>query len=157
MTTTRIFIKEYLREYCIGRFNHGEDAPILFPDKLDIYHVILDLTETRPTNATTDGNMDIFIPSPSHGKNPKIYNYLSSRAQAIIERKISIMMWADLHGDLESGKQILGLQYNEIIYKFMNRYGITSITEDAMSKHFYRYKENIRKRTVRRKYNRSNC
>lgn len=152
MVVVKIEIKEHLKEYLLGRFNEGEDGPVRFPDKLDIYQLIYDLTEKRPIGFVDKGNVEIVLPQPHAGKKATSFNYLSLRSQRLIEKKIEVMMWAELHDLLDTSKHLYGLPYNETVYKFMKMYGIASLSEDAMIKNFYRYRENIRRRKVRRGY-----
>lgn len=153
MVAIKITIKEHLKEYVVGKFNNGEDNPVHFPHEYDIYHLIFDLTEKRPAGALNEGNLEIFLPEPRNGgKKTTTYNYLSKRSQYLIEAKIETMMWAELHDLLDYNKHKLGLRYNETVYCFMKKYHIESITEDALIKNFYRHREKIRRRKLRRKY-----
>ncbi len=60
--TTKIQVKDYLKEYIIGKFNNCVDGPVRFPDALDLYHVIWDLLEKRSVNAIDTGNLEIILP-----------------------------------------------------------------------------------------------
>lgn len=153
MISTKITIKEHLREYVIGKFGFDEEKPVQFPHEYDIYHLIFDLTEKRPSGTIDKGNLEIYLPEPRNGgKKTATYNYLNIRSQSIIESKIETMMWAELHDLLDYNKHMLGFQYNETIYLFMKKYKIVSITEDAMIKNYYRHREKIRRKQVRRRY-----
>ncbi|MBD9177932.1 MAG: hypothetical protein EGP82_01950 [Odoribacter splanchnicus] len=146
--TTKIQVKTYLKEYIIGRFCDTNDQAVRFPDRTDIYHTIWDLLEKRPKNVSIDsGNLEIILPNRDLGKSPTVYNYLGVRSQQIIERHISAMMWAELHSLLTDNKHMLGINYIDSIHHFMRKYCIDSITEDAFLKNYYRWRENLRKKS----------
>ena len=75
MITTKIEVPPHLKEYLIGKFCNMQDSPIHFPDKTDIYHIIYDLLERRPINIPPidQGNLEIYLPERSTGKNPKLF------------------------------------------------------------------------------------
>ena len=153
MVTTKISIKAHLKEYLTGKFNDGEETPVHFPHEYDIYHLIFDLVEKRQAGVIDQGNLEIYLPEPRNGgKKTATYNYLSIRSQQILERKIEIMMWAELHDLLDYNRHQLGMQYNETVFLFMKKYNIVSLSEDAMIKNYYRHREKIRRRSERRKY-----
>ena len=152
MVCTKILIKEHLKEYILGKFNETQDGPVRFPDRYELYHLIYDLTETRPAGAIDAGNLEIILPERHNGKKTATFNYLGIRSQRLIEDKIETMMWAEVHDQLDSEKHRRGLQYNDTVYKFMKRYNIISLSEDAFLKNFYRFREKVRKKTLRRNY-----
>lgn len=154
MMTTRIEVRPHLKEYLIGRFNSHANGPVRFPDNLDLYHTIYDLLQKRPANAPPidKGNLEIFLPVRHNGKKVEYYNYLGQRSAAIIEKKIETMMWAELHDLLDEQKHLFCIEYNETVFRFMTKYGIEAITEDAMLKNYYRWRRNVRKKEKTRKY-----
>lgn len=162
MTTTKINIKPHLAEYCYGKFSGCSRDPVRFPHQLEIYHSIWDLMQKRPVNCPVDtGNLEIFLPYSSKKddnkkrKDPHIYNYISERAAKIIARKIEISMFAELHELLDENKYGFGIDFKETVFLFMSRYAIDSITEDALIKNFYRWRNMVRKRRQRRKYSKN--
>lgn len=156
MITTKIEVPPHLKEYLIGKFCNMQDSPIHFPDKTDIYHIIYDLLERRPINIPPidQGNLEIYLPERSTGKNPKTYNYLGKRSQVILVRKIDRMLWAEVHDFLDEQKHSYGITYINGIHNFMTMYGIDSITEDAFKKNYYRLRADIRRKEKKRGYNR---
>ena len=155
MITTKIEVPPHLKEYLIGKFCNMQDSPIHFPDKTDIYHIIYDLLERRPINIPPidQGNLEIYLPERSTGKNPKTYNYLGKRSQVILVRKIDRMLWAEVHDFLDEQKHSYGITYINGIHNFMTMYGIDSITEDAFKKNYYRWRADIRRKEKKRGYN----
>lgn len=154
MVTTRITVKQHLREYVIGKYNDHVDGPICFPDNLDVYHTIWDLTEKRPVNCPIDsGNLEIALPDRRVGKSPETYNYLGQRSQGLIQRKIENLFFAELHDLLDSEKHRNGVPYIETTWHFIKKYNIVSLTEDAILKNYYRWREDVRRRE-KRSYNR---
>lgn len=153
MVTTRIEIKEHLAEYIYGKYNYCMIGPVSFPSKEDIYHVIYDLLERRPAVCPPDnGNVELVIPERKLGKTPETYNYLGIRSCRIISQKIETSFWAELHDLLDENKHQYGIQYIETVAYFMRKYGIQSISEDALLKNYYRWRDKVRKKSRRRQY-----
>lgn len=154
MVTAKITIKEHLQEYIEGKFNHCQSGPVALPDNSDLYHTIFDLTERKPVNINkSDGNLEISLPDRREGKDPAYYNYLGERSQRIIERKIESKFWAELHDQIDENKHLYGIEYAETIFSFMRKYDINSITEDALMKNYYRWRDRVRKKSKKRAYN----
>lgn len=152
MIITSINISDYLAEFFIGKYNEGSEGPVKIPDNTDVYHLVWQLMGKRPPTASivSKGNLAIMLPDRRIGKDPMYYNFLSSRAAQMIEKRIKIEFNNDLHNILEQNEyQGRPLDNIEVIYAFMERYGIQSISEDALKKNYYRWKENVRKRKKR--------
>jgi hypothetical protein len=159
MITSKIHIKPHLAEYCYGKFSLCTTDPVRFPDNYDIYHTIWNLMTKRPVNCPADsGNLEIHLPNRRKqeedriGKDPVVYNYLGLRAAKIIERKVEVMMFSELHDKLDENKHFLGIDYIDTVYEFMKKYQVNSITEDALLKNYYRWREVVRRRKIRRNY-----
>lgn len=154
MVTAKITIKEHLQEYIEGKFNNCQSGPVSLPDNSDLYHTIFDLTEKIPVNVNSSaGNLEIYLPDRREGKDPAYYNYLGERSQRIIERKIESGFWAELHDLIDENKHFHGIEYAETIFSFMRKYDINSITEDALMKNYYRWRDRVRKKSKKRSYN----
>ena len=137
-------------EYITGKYNNFSELPVRFPDSLDIYHTIFDLTEKRPVSTPVDkGNLEIALPHPRGSKHPETYNFLRPRAQKIIQKKLEIMFWADLREFIEVEHHSNGTPYIECVVLFIKKYGIRSISEDAMLKNYYRWRKKVRKTNKR--------
>ncbi len=151
MITTKINIKPHLKEYIIGRYNNfDENSPVRFPDHTDIYMLIWDLLVKRPVNCFVDeGNLEIVLPERYGSKSPEYYNYLGTRSQKRIERKIQMMMWADFREFMEIERYRNGSGIVISVHIFMKKYGITSISEDALVKSYYRWRNRVREREKR--------
>lgn len=153
MITTRIYVPQHIREYCVGKFNDLFEGPVRFPDQTDIYHTLWDLLEKRPLSASVDsGNLEIVLPKRDIGKSPEVYNYLGQRSQTIIIKKLELMMWAEVHELLDENKHRYGIEHIQSVHTFMRRYDIRSISEDAFIKNFYRWRELCRKKKEKRTY-----
>lgn len=157
MVTVRISIKKHLSEYLIGKFNNCKEGPVTLPDDFDLYHTIFDLVQKRPANGIPieNGNLEIVLPDRREGKDPVYYNYLGERAQQILERRIEVKMWAEVHDLIDENKHRYGIEYSESIFSFMSKYDIHSISEDALMKNYYRWRDRVRKRSSKRMYNKS--
>ena len=153
MVTTKITISPYLCEYIIGKYNNHDHGPVQFPDNLDIYHAIDDLLERRPANVGVDtGNLEIFLPEKHFGKNRDSFNYMGVRSAKIIEQKILVKFWSELHDLLDEQKHMYGIEYINTVYFFLRKYDITSIPEDTILKNYQRWREKTRKKEKRRSY-----
>lgn len=153
MVTTKIEVKQHLAEYIHGKYNDCMTGPVFLPDREDLYHVVYDLLEKRPVSCLPDtGNLELGIPDRRIGKSPETYNYLGSRSCRIISQKIEVLFWAELHSLIDENKHLYGIQFIETVAYFMRKYGIQSITEDALLKNYYRWRDKVRKKSKRRQY-----
>jgi len=155
MNTTKITIKEHLKEYCIGKWGDDFKEPVAFPQKTDLYITIYDLLQRRPVNIPHDyGNMEIIMPQRRDGdsdgfrKNPASYNFLSEKSCLIIQKRITGLFWAELHDTILDMKK-KGQNYDVTVHFFICSYRIESITSDALLKNYYRWREIYRQREVR--------
>jgi len=145
MITIRIQIKSHLQEYIAGKYGEYPNLYVRFPDQLDIYHTIFNLTEKRPAGCPVDtGNLEIVLPHPHGSKHPETYNYLSVESQKKIEQKLEVMFWSELREFIDYERHRRGTSYIESVYTFMRKYGIASISEDALIKNYYRWRKKVR-------------
>ncbi len=161
MITSKIKIREHICEYAIGKFSADYCNPVKIPASFDLYHVIWDLVARRPYDRPVDsGNLEIVIPnrqeqqSPNTvtGKNPETFNYFSDRSAKIIDFKFETMMFAELHDLLDENKHRNGIEYQVTVHIFINKYNITSISEEALLKNYYRWRKKVKRLTSKRKY-----
>jgi hypothetical protein len=102
--------------------------------------MIWDLPVKRPAGCGRDaGNLEIVLPSRHGAKPPEYYNYLSPRAQKAIGRRLELMMWAEYREWVESERHG-GALFLDITERFIARYGIRSLSEDAFLKSYYRFR-----------------
>ena len=151
MMTTKIEVPAHLHEYLAGKYcSLNLNQPVRFPDGADIYHQLFALLERRPISAPVDrGNLEICLPNRGIGKPPETYNYLGLRSTRLLVRKIELMMWADAHEFIDDQKHRHGIIFINSIHTFMTRYGITSISEDAFLKNYYRWRKRVRAKETR--------
>ncbi|MDY6148541.1 MAG: hypothetical protein SPI35_05960 [Porphyromonas sp.] len=156
MTTTKIYIRPVLAEYLIGKYYDDELGAVHLPKNDDLAEVVRNLTTKRPVNAPVDrGNVELVLPESSMGKRPTTWNYLSSRAIKVIERKVETRMWAEVHDWLDEQKHRYGIEYIVSIEAWMGRYNIRSISEDAIVKNYYRWRHKIKRVEKKRGYKKS--
>lgn len=156
--TTKITLPEHLREYLLGKYCDLEEKPVRFPDRDDLYVVLYDLLEKRPKNVPVDfGNVEIFLPHRAVGKDPLIYNYLGTRSQTIFMKKLELRMWAEVHDFMDEQKHRYGVAYIDCVHLFLNRFGITAITEEAFLKNYYRWRSIVRRKEKKREYHKKKC
>ena len=157
MMTTKISVEPYVAEYARGKYFDDKTCSVKFPSSLDLYVLIWDLMQRRPVDCPVDrGNLEFCLPDRRQGKAPEIYNYLSERSAKVIERKLKLMLWAELHEFIDEQKHLHGVQFKESVYIFMTRYGLESITEDALLKHYQRFRDRTRRRSKREYIRRKN-
>lgn len=154
MMTIKLTVDSHIAEYIKGKYYDPDYGCVRFPASLDIYILIYDLLSKRPATCPIDsGNLEFMLPDRREGKNPEIYNYLSQRAQKLLEDKMRLMMWAELHDLMDENKHIKGIQFKDSVFIFMSKYGIESISEDALIKNYQRWRDKLRRKN-KRKYSR---
>lgn len=150
MVKVKISVEPHVAEYIRGKFFDFEVGTVRFPSGLDIYILIYDLLQKRPADRPVDtGNLEFMLPERREGKDPVSYNWLSDRSQKMLADKMRLMMWAELHEVMDENKHIHGIQFKESVFIFMNRYGIESISEDAMLKNYQRWRDKQRRKKKR--------
>lgn len=154
MITTRICIKEYLKEYLIGKYNEGEDGPVRIPPHSDLYELLYNLVAKRPAGVSDVGNVELVLRCRRACKDPRVYNWYSRRHQQMIERKVKLQMRAEFHDYVDYRHHRLGMPYLDAICEFMDRYGIMSISEETLVKDYQRYRERMRPH-AKRQYTKS--
>ncbi len=152
MITTKITIKSFLAEYIIGKYGKPDESAVRLPDDLDLYHTIYDLLQKRPVNCPIDkGNLELVLPERREGhhiggKSTNTYNYLSQQSATILERKINVMMRAELHELLDENKHIYGIDYLNSAWYFLRKYCIESLSVDALLKDYQRWRAKMRRK-----------
>ena len=145
MITVKIQIEPHVAEYIRGKYFDPEVGAVRFPSSLDIYILVYDLLQKRPHNCPLEsGNLEFALPdrrdaNTAGGRSPEQFNYLSARAE--------------LHDLMDENKHLKGIQFKDSVFQFICRYGIESITEDALLKNYQRWRDKLR-RTTKRRYSR---
>ena len=83
-------------------------------------------------------------------KNPACYNYLSEKSCSIIQKRIELLFWEELHTMLKQKKHDEDQNYDVTANYFICMYRIENITTDALLKNYYRWRDNFRKKDVRK-------
>lgn len=150
MMTVKINVEPYVAEYIMGKFFDHEAGAVRFPSALDIYVLIYDLLQKRPVCCPVDsGNLAFMLPERRQGKDPIYFNYLSLKSQKILNNKMRLMMWAELHDLMDENKHINGIQFKETVHLFMCKYSIESISDDALLKNYQRWRDKLRRKKKR--------
>lgn len=156
MITTRITVRKHLAEYAQGKWGEAPGEPVAFPPHTEIYVTVYNLTRRRPADCPLDrGNLEIVLPNRRKDdemqirKNPEVYNWISGFGCRIIDRKIEIQFWAEVHELLDENKHRHNITFLESAYTFLTQYDIESISTDGLVKNYQRWKENRRKREKR--------
>ena len=157
MLTTKIQIKPFLAEYAKAKFAVENEEYIQFQDTEYLYHVIYNLMIKRPANVAPvdSGNLEIALPHRPYGKNPETHNYIPPRSELIIEKKLNRLFFAQMQDFVDEQVEEYGQPINESVFMFMHNYNIKSISEDALLKSYYRWRERTRQKIRKRKYTRS--
>ena len=141
MITIDIHIKPHLEEYLRAKYPSDTPGVVNFPRTTDLYCLLYDLMSIRPAGAPINkGTLRINLPHRHSGKKPIYYNYLSKDSIKLLSKKVEKLFWADAHGWIDYQKHIVGQNCTEAIYQWMDRYGITAISEDAIRKNYYRWR-----------------
>lgn len=160
MMTTKIKVDQHLAEYAIGKWGTDFQQPVRFPDYTDLYHTVTDLTRKRPCGVYFDeGNLEICLPTKDKDgeqirKNPIVYNYICPESSKIINKKLKLIFWVEVHDFLLTEKHKKGQDFIESAFIFLNKYCISSITPDALIKNFKRLRDKLypsKKRDYRKK------
>lgn len=150
MMTVKTKVEPHVAEYIRGKYFDSEAGFVRFPSTLDIYILIYDLLQKRPADRPVDsGNLEFALPERREGKDPATYNYLSARAQKMLADKMRLMMWAELHDMMDENKHLQGIQFKDSAFIFLRRYGIESISEDALLKNYQRWRDKQRRKKKR--------
>ena len=159
MIKVKITVPEHIAEYIRGKYYDPDVEAVRFPSSLDLYVAIYDFAERRPLSNPVDiGNLEFCLPdrreaNMAGGKNPESYNYFSATSQKKLGDKMRVMMLAELHDLMDENKHLHGIQFKDTIYRFVRRYCIESITEDALFKNYQRWRYKQSRRKQKRGYN----
>lgn len=152
MVTTKILIKPHLAEYVKSKYETNNGC-VSFPKNDDLYHLVWQLMTKTPANVNPfdrSGNLIIALPDRRVGKNPEVYNYISARGEKIIEKKIRQLFTLELHTAMENNAfSGFVLTNQERVSLFMAQYSLESISEDALLKDYYRWRDLVRKKEKR--------
>ena len=155
-----IRIEPYLAEYISAKYGVDPNTGgIKIPCSTDLYHCVWEHMSRQRSNQTEpeDGNLRISLPcrkARTDGqtwKDPAYYNFLSRSAAREIECCIRRMFNFELHRVLmeneEFGKQKRNL---DVIYEFIKSYHLTAISDDALLKNYYRFRNRLRHKKTRK-------
>lgn len=150
MVKIRIEVAPPVAEYIRGKYYDPEAGCVRFPPGLDIYILIWDLLKKRPSDAPIDtGNLEFALPNRREGKDPETYNYISQRAAKQLGEKLRKMMMAEIHDFMDENKHAEGITFKDSAYRFICKYGIESISDDALLKNYQRWRNETRRRYKR--------
>lgn len=149
---TTITITPYLAEYIAAKNGCKCGEPVSIHPDSDLYVLIWDLMRKRPSHVSPidTGNLVLRLPDRRRGKDPIYYNYLSEQSARLISEKIRKLFNMELHqvmdDNLHAGSPEKMI---DVAYKFILRYQIQSISEDALVKNYYRWRETVRPKCKR--------
>lgn len=156
MITINIKLKEHLAEYLIGKYNKADlNTPISFPESDDLYHLLWQLMRKRPSGISPVDTGNVWIRLDDHrlGKDPLVYNYLEKTSIVILELKVEALFFMELHQRIDDNRYSgLPLSTIQVVHHFLCEYDINSISEDALIKNDYRWRDKVRRRGSKRSY-----
>lgn len=155
-TTANINIEQYLAEYAATKFKLHHDGGVIIPSSSDLYHCVWEHMAIKKANQKEqNGNLLIHLPQRRSsaeyaGKNPAYYNYLSAAAAVDIEKCLRLMFNFELHRLLLENEEFGHVSRNiDLIVEFRHTYSLKSISEDALLKNYYRYRNRIKSKKTR--------
>lgn len=162
MMTCTIQITDYLAEYLSAKYDPDGNGYVRFRQSMFIYMSIYNALRhkrERPEGYQESGNFKFVIPVPTlalhkGGKRAEYYNYVPLCNVEELEKSFRLMFWGDCHEFIDRKHNVEGCQYNVAIQEFLKKYKLTSITEEAVWKHYSRFKAkraNMKKREYTRK------
>lgn len=147
-------------EYARAKYYDEGAGGVRFPADSDLYLLVYDLLSEPPAagGGGRDGEANLTIALPDRregrsggGKDPQRYCHLSRRAQRLLSKRLTLLLSAELHTFVDECKHLRGMSYIDAVYLFMTRYGITTLSEDALLKNYQRWARTCR-RTMKRGY-----
>lgn len=160
---TTIKIEPYLAEYAKNKYEvDTTTGAIKIPYNSDLYFCIWENMKKRTPNKSyeIDGNLRIHLPFRKASeecpwKDPAYYNYLSQASAKKIETQLRRMFNFELHRILMENEEFGHERRNlDVIYDFIQEYKLRSISSDALLKNYYRYRNKLRPKKIR-KYEKS--
>lgn len=142
--TTKIIVPEFIRRWVLSTYKIEGEGAAVFSEKDDIYHIVSDvLTRRGPGDPMTDtGNLEIKVPKPRYGKDPRYFNYISPKGTRIIVRKLRALFYISAHEFIYGKEKTGAYTIKESAYLFMVQYDLDgTITEDALIKDYQRWRK----------------
>jgi hypothetical protein len=158
MTSIWLSIKPVYAEYLNAKYFNSEKQAVVLPAHLNLYHIIWDLMQKRPSSAKVElsGNLRLFLPKRKIGKSPEYYNYISSVGVSEINRCIEQMFYAELFQLISYNRYKFGNKISKCVELFQHKYNLKSISSDALVKRYQRY-NNLVNPHSKRKYSLKKC
>lgn len=155
MVEVRIQLKDYLKEYLIGKYCNGVESAIRVPPHTVLYEKMYHLVSRRPLSAGMDtGNTLFELRFRNSCKDPRVYNWFSMRHQKKIEQTVNLQMRSEFHYFVDNLHHRHGVAYIDAVVEFMKQYGITTLSEEALIKDYQRYRDRLHPH-ARRQYTKS--
>lgn len=151
-------IKPYLAEYLTALFGESEPIPhVRFPRSEYLYHVTFGLMTLRPAGVPPEkGNITVRLPRKRLGKNPLHHNYISPESEKKIEAIARRLFFAHLHNFVDEQAVNHGEPICDSVEIFLKIHQIETVNLESLTKSYYRWREKVRGRIKKRKYNRRN-
>ncbi len=154
METIKFKIRPYLAEYLMAKYaedpapdNELEESAAHFGRCEELYCLLYDLLKMKPKNASppVEHNIVVAIPCKRNGKDPKIYNYISTRGVKEFDSHVKLMFDMELHHviykNIHQGRKKRNI---DVVHEFIDRYNLKSISADGLLKNFNRHNRKVK-------------
>lgn len=152
MTTATLLVPAYLCEYVRALYSDFSDAgAVRFPPSSDLSQLLTSaMCRRRAGGVAVPPDMADFVSLPvvlptAGGKRAETFCCLSADGQRRIVHRLRVMLWAELHGWLDDCLHRRGWSLQEGVRLFCLRWGITTLTEGALLKNYYRWRQRVRR------------
>lgn len=155
-----IHVEPYLAEYISKKMQiDPKTGGVKIPYTTDLYHVVWNLMAKPDVNSVVpdDANLKIYLPCRRSsidslpGKDPAYFNYLSQASAKKVEASIRLMFNFEFHRTLMENEEFGRPRKNQdVVADFIQKYDLKSISQDALLKNFYRFKNHIHPKKARK-------
>lgn len=148
MTVALLFLPAYLCEYVRAMYcDFSDEGAVRFPPSSDIAQLLISAMCRRrhsgdsvPPDYVT---LPVALPT-NGGKRAETFCCLSADGQRRIVHRLRSMLWAELHSWLDDCLHRRGWTLQESVRMFCLRWGITTLSEGALLKNYYRWRQRVR-------------
>ncbi len=153
MTVAVLLVPAYLCEYVRALYaDFSDERAVRFPPSSDLSQLLLSAMCRRrhdgggeASAAAGDSLAPLAVVLPTGGgKRAETFCCLSADGQRRIVHRLRSMLWAELHGWLDDCLHRRGWTLQESVRLFCLRWGITTLSEGALLKNYYRWRQRVR-------------
>lgn len=148
VTVADLYLPAYLCEYVRALYaDFSDERAVRFPPSSDLSQLLLSaMCRRRQGGGPVPPDfvpLSVVLPTGG-GKRAVTFCCLSADGQRLIVRRLRSMLWAELHGWLDDCLHRRGWTLQESVRLFCLRWGITTLSEGALLKNYYRWRQRVR-------------